>query len=172
MAQVTLGGFGHKKRANLGAILLDAVQTKRTLCLHRLAEDRNQAIRFGNFLANSAVSTHEMLVTAGRQTNERATGRHILAVMDTTDVQFPTQTDKKCGFGRGSDGTHPGLFFHPVLAVDAANGGIVGLTDRLYRHESHPGPCQHAENRHRAKGENPQKTHRGQQEIVPLARGC
>jgi len=131
MAQVTLGGFGHKKRAELGAILLDAVQTKRTLCLHRLAEDRNQAIRFSSFLANPAVSSHEMLVTAGRQTNERATGRHILAVMDTTDVLFPTQTANKRGFGMGSDGTHPGLFLHPVLAVDADNGGIVGLADCL-----------------------------------------
>ena len=63
MAQATLGGFGHGKRAETGALLLDAVQTKRTLCLHRLAEDRNQAIRFGGFLANPAVSSHEMLVT-------------------------------------------------------------------------------------------------------------
>jgi hypothetical protein len=129
MAQVTLGGFGHKKHAEVGAILLNAVQSKRTLCLHRLAEDRNQAVRFGNFLANPAVSSHEMLVTAGRQTNQRASGRHILAVMDTTDVLFPTQTANKRGFGMGSDGTHPGLFPHPVLAVDAANGGIVGLID-------------------------------------------
>jgi Transposase DDE domain len=129
MAQTVLGGFGHKKRAEIGAILLNAVESKRTLCLHRLADDRNQAIRFGDFLANPAVSSHEMVVTAGRQTNERATGRHILAVMDTTDVLFPTQTAKKRGFGMGSDGVHSGLFLHPVLAVDAANGGILGLID-------------------------------------------
>ncbi len=108
MAQVTHGSFGHKKRAELGAILLHAVQTKRTSCLHRLAEDRNQAIRFGNFLANPAVGPHEMLVTAGRQTNEHGAGRHILAVMDTTDVPFPTQSAGERGFGIGSDGTRPG----------------------------------------------------------------
>ena len=95
MAQGTLGGFGHKKRAETGALLLDAVTTKRTLCPHRLAKDRNQAIRVGNFLSNSAVSSHEMLVAAGHQTNERAAGRHILAVMDPADVLFPTQTTKK-----------------------------------------------------------------------------
>jgi hypothetical protein len=137
MAQMALGGFGHKKRAALGVILLAAVQSKRTLWLHRLAEDRNQAICFGNFLANPAVSSHEMLVTAGRQTNERAIGRHILAVMDTTDVLFPTQTANKRGFGTGSDGTHPGLFLHPVLAVDAANGGIVGLVDCIVMNRTH-----------------------------------
>ena len=58
-----------------------------------------------------------MLVTAGRTTNRHAAGRHVLAVMDTTDVLFPTQEANKRGFGPGSDGVHPGLFLHPVLAI-------------------------------------------------------
>ena len=57
------------------------------------------------------------------------TGRHVLAIMDTTDVLFPTQETKKRGFGLGSDGKHPGLFLHPILAVDAANSGVIGLVD-------------------------------------------
>jgi hypothetical protein len=129
MNQTALGSFGDKRRAELGAELLAAVQSKRTLCIHRLAEDRNQTIRFNNFLANPAVSTLEMLVTAGQQTNRRSDGRHVLAIMDTTDVLFPGQQANKRGFGPGSDGTHPGLFLHPVLAVDAANGGVIGLVN-------------------------------------------
>ena len=129
MKDTALGGFGDKRRADLGAVLLDAVERKRTLCIHRLAESRNQAIQFNNFLSNPAVSTHEMLVTAGRKTNRAAAGRHVLAIMDTTDVLFPTQETNKRGFGAGSDGVHPGLFLHPVIAVDATNGGIIGLVD-------------------------------------------
>ena len=129
MDEAALGRFGDKRLADLGTTLLGAVQSKQTLCLHRLAETRNQTIQFHNFLANPAVSSHEMLVAAGRKTNQGAAGRHILAIMDTTDVLFPTQEANKRGFGMGSDGTHPGLFLHPVLAVDAANGGIVGLVD-------------------------------------------
>jgi hypothetical protein len=49
--------------------------------------------------------------------------------MDTTDVLFPSQKANKQGFGLGSDGEHPGLFLHPVLGVDAANGGIIGLVN-------------------------------------------
>ena len=49
--------------------------------------------------------------------------------MDTTDVLFPSQQANKRGFGLGSDGEHPGLFLHPVLGVDAANGGIIGLVN-------------------------------------------
>jgi hypothetical protein len=129
MDEAALGRFGDKRREDLGAVLLSAVQSKRTLCIHRLAENRNQTLRFNNFLANPAVSTHEMLVTAGQKTNRRAAGRHVLGIMDTTDVLFPTQKNNKRGFGLGSDGTHPGLFLHPVLAVDAANGGVIGLVD-------------------------------------------
>jgi hypothetical protein len=33
--------------------------------------------------------------------------------------------------GPGSDGAFPGLFLHPVLAVDAANGGVIGFVDRI-----------------------------------------
>src|ERR1700722_3458944 len=129
MDETALGRFGDKRREDLGAMLLSAVQSKWTLCIHRLAEDRNQALRFNNFLANPAVSTHEMLVTAGQKTNRRAAGQHVLGIMDTTDVLFPTQTANKRGFGLGSDGAHPGLFLHPVLAVDAASGGVIGLVD-------------------------------------------
>jgi hypothetical protein len=66
MNEAALGGFGDKRREDLGAALLDAVESKRTLCIHRLAEDRNQTIRFNNFLSNPAVSTHEMLVTGAQ----------------------------------------------------------------------------------------------------------
>ena len=129
MDDAALGWFGDKRLADLGGVLLDAVQSKQTLCLHRLSEDRNQARQFNRFLSNRAVRSHEMLVTAGRRTGRSAAGRHILAIMDTTDVLFPTQEAGKRGFGMGSDGVHPGLFLHPVLAVDAADGGIVGLVD-------------------------------------------
>lgn len=129
MNEATLGRFGDKRLAEVGAALLNAVESKRTLCLHRLAAGRNQTLQFNNFLSNSAVSSQEMLVTAGRLTNQRAAGRHVLAIMDTTDVLFTTQVANKRGFGPGSDGEHPGLFLHPVLGVDAPTGGIIGLVD-------------------------------------------
>ena len=136
MVDTMLGGFGDERRAAVGAALLGAVQSKRTLCLHRLAETRNETLRFANFLSNPSVSSREMLVTAGRQTNQRVAGRHVLAIMDTTDVLFPTQWANKRGFGLGSDSVHPGLFLHPVLAVDASNGGVLGLVDCIVLNRS------------------------------------
>ena len=129
MIEAELGRFGDKRLACVGGALLRSMQSKRTFCVHRLGKDRNQTVQFGRFLANRAVTTHEMLVTAGRLTNQRAAGRHVLAIMDTTDLRFPTHEASKRGFGRDANDTCPGVFLHPVLTVDAGNGGVVGLLD-------------------------------------------
>jgi hypothetical protein len=124
-----LGRFGDARLEGVGGALLAAMQRRRTLCVHRLAETRNQALQFNRFLANRAVTTDEMLATAGRQTATRAAGRHVLAVEDTTELHFATHAASKHGFGKGGNGQDLGLFLHPVLAVDAAHGGVIGLVD-------------------------------------------
>ena len=75
------------------------------------------------------MTTHEMLATMRRLSDQRAAGRHVLAIMDTTDLRFPTHEASKRGFGRDDNDLCPGLFLHPVLAVDAGSGGIIGLVD-------------------------------------------
>jgi hypothetical protein len=129
MIEAELGRFGDKRLACVGGALLASMQSKRTFCMHRLARSRSQTVQFGRFLANPAVTTGEMLATAGRLTNQRAIGRHVLAIMDTTDLRFPTHEASKRGFGRDANDICPGLFLHPVMAVDAGTGGVVGLVD-------------------------------------------
>lgn len=124
-----LGEFGDKRLADVGVALLAAMQQRRTLCLHRLARDRNQALQFGRFLANPKVTTQEMLASAGQQTAQRVSSRHVLAIEDTTELHFPTHEASKHGFGKAGNGEDIGLFLHPVLAVDAATGGVIGLVD-------------------------------------------
>ncbi len=101
-------------------------------------KDRNQAIQFGRFLANPAVTVHEMLAAAGRLTNQRAAGRHVLAIMDTTKLDFPNHDASKHGFGNCGNGSHPGLFLHPVLGAplrfgQQALGAQPGLQHLLER---------------------------------------
>jgi hypothetical protein len=129
MVDSSLGGFGDKRLADVGGALLAAMQSKRTMCVHRLAKDRNQTVQFGRFLANPAVTAQEMLAHAGGLTNQRAAGRDVLAIMDTTDLRFASHEASKRGFGRDANDTCPGLFLHPVLAVEATTGGVIGLVD-------------------------------------------
>ena len=127
MVQDDLGGFGDARLRRVGARLLSAMREQPTLCLHALAEDRNEGLAFGRFLDHDAVSQAEMLVTAGRLTGQRAAGRHVLAIQDTTELNFPDHEGSKRGFGRSGNGQDIGLFIHPTIAVDAASGGVIGL---------------------------------------------
>jgi hypothetical protein len=127
MAPPQLGLFGNSRRAATGDALLAAMQSQRTMCLHALAEDRKQARQFGRFLDSEAVSRHEMLVHAGRRTAVRAAGRHMLVIADTSELNYASHTGRKVGFGSVGNGVDIGVLLHPIIAVDAEQGGLVGL---------------------------------------------
>lgn len=126
MSEGELGGFGDGRLRRVGGRLLAAMQQAPTMCVHALAETRKEAIQFGRFLDNPAVSADEMLVHAGSVTGTRVAGRHVLAIQDTTELHFASHGGKR-GFGTGGNGCDPGLFVHPVIAVDAVSDGVIGL---------------------------------------------
>ena len=140
MDQPQLGRFGDRRLAAVGDLLLAAMQKHRTMCLHALAENRGQARRFHRFLDNEGVSMREMLVHAGRQTAERAIGRHVLAIADTSELNYATHTGRKRGFGTVGNGEDIGVLLHPIIAVDAEQGGLIGLVgaEVINRPESLP----------------------------------
>jgi len=125
--QPQLGRFGDRRLAATGDALLAAMQKERTMCLTALSSDREEARRFNEFLDNEAVTRHEMLVQAGRLTARRAAGRHVLAVADTSEFNYATHTGRKVGFGTVGNGRDIGVLVHPIVAVDADHGGILGL---------------------------------------------
>lgn len=127
MDQHLLGSFGNSRLECVGGALLEAMQRKRTMCVHALAKCRSQARRFRGFLDNPAVSLHEMGVYAGRLTGKRAAGRHVLAISDTSELNYSAHAGRKRGFGTVGNGIDIGVFVHPIIAVDAERGGLIGL---------------------------------------------
>lgn len=127
MEQDHLGRFGDARLSCVGGTLLAAMQAKRTMCVHALARCRSEARQFQRFLDNDAVSIHEMLVHSGRQTGHRSGGRHVLAISDTSDLDYTSQTGRKRDFGTIGNGAGIGVLVHPVIAVDADRGGLIGL---------------------------------------------
>src|SRR3984885_2706567 len=127
MLQDDLGAFGDARLRRVGAALLDAMGKNTTTCIHALADDRKQELTFGRFLHQGTAGFGEMLTTPGRFTGRRAAGRHVLAIQDTTEFNFPRHAGSKHGFGRSGNDRDLGLFLHPTIAVDAVHGGIIGL---------------------------------------------
>lgn len=83
--------------------------------VRRLGGTRAGEIRITRFLHNPAVSVGEMVATAAARTWARLAGRHVLAIQDTTAVRAR------------ADGC--GVALHPVIAVDALEGTLLGLLD-------------------------------------------
>ena len=127
MEQPQLGRFGDRRLAGTGDALLAAMQRSRTMCLSVLAANRAETRRFTDFLDNEAVTRQEMLTHAGRLTAGRAAGRHVLAIADTSELNFAGHTGSKSGFGTVGNGCDIGVFVHPIVAMDADHGGILGL---------------------------------------------
>ena len=122
-----LGAFGDPRRAATGAQILDATKRQLTAAVPALAADRNQTRQFLTFLDSEHVTIQEMLAHAGQMTAVQAAGRHVLAICDTTEMNFASHAGRKRGFGTTGNGIDIGVFLHPTIAVDADGGGLLGL---------------------------------------------
>lgn len=102
-----------------GAFLLDRLiaSGSRRLRVRRLGGNRAGEIRLTRLLRNESFSCEEMLAEAAGRTADRCTGRHVLAIQDTTVLRSE---------GGG------GEYLHAVLALDAQDGAILGLIDGCF----------------------------------------
>ena len=78
-----------------------------------LGVDRAGEMRITRFARNPAVTIEEIVRTAAARTAANVAGRHVLAVQDTTTLR--------------DDGVHHSINLHPMIAVDAASGAMLGL---------------------------------------------
>ncbi|MGH7155527.1 MAG: hypothetical protein ACREF3_16490, partial [Acetobacteraceae bacterium] len=127
MPEHLLGRFGDRRLAATANALLEAMQKQQTMCLHGLADSREQKRRFNDFLDNEAVTRQEMLTHAGRLSAQRAAGRNVVVVSDTSEHNYAHHTGRKHGFGTVGNGVDIGVLIHPLVALDAATGGVIGL---------------------------------------------
>jgi hypothetical protein len=98
------------------------------VCLRRLAKgNRAQEMRFNRFLGNAKVTTAGVIESWSEGTVAAAEGRHVLAIQDTSEINFATTAKRRRGLGEIGKGNGRGVLLHPMLAVDAENGDCLGL---------------------------------------------
>lgn len=101
--------------------------SQQTVCLRKLAATRAREVQFGRWLANDKVTAQEIIAHACRRTGAVATGRHVLAIHDTTELNHQAHARRVSGLGTVGNGRDVGMFLHPLLAVDASDGSCLGL---------------------------------------------
>lgn len=122
-----MGSFGDRRLARNVNDLLRGMVEKRTVCLRRLGRSRADEVRFGRTLRNDRVAVSEMLVHAAEPLAAAARQRHVLAVQDTTDLNFQRHAGRSHGLGPVGNGRDLGLLVHPTVAVAAEDGTCLGL---------------------------------------------
>lgn len=123
-----IGLFWGSSPRQKGAALLQCMVVRGTVCVRRLARGRRpQEVGFGRFLANPKVTVDRVIEGWGDQTRSAVAGRHVLAIQDTTEINFRTKLGRRRGLGKIGKGGGRGVLLHGMLAIDADNGSCLGL---------------------------------------------
>ncbi len=110
-----------------GALLLRRMVEHPTCRLHALARGRAEEVKFGRWLRNSAVTVGALVAHCEARVVERVAGLHVLAIQDTTELNYERHAERTRGLGTVGNGRDRGLFLHPVLAVEAGSKRCLGL---------------------------------------------
>ena len=102
--------------------------TRESVCMRRLGGgQRSREVRFGRFLRNGKVTIDRLIEGWSEQTALAAAGRHVLAIQDTSEINFHTTPERQRGLGEIGKGIGRGVLVHAMLALDAVNGSCLGL---------------------------------------------
>jgi Transposase DDE domain len=121
--------FGDSRVAERAEWMVERIAATGSLVLRRIGEERSGEIAAQRFLSSRYASPDRIVRMLADRTAASCAGRRILAVQDTTEINFAGRVGKRRGFGPGGNGEAPGFFIHPVIAVDIASEAVLGLVD-------------------------------------------
>jgi hypothetical protein len=111
-----------------GAALLEPMVHAGSVCLRRLADGRRPCeVQFNRFLANPKVTVERLVAGWGEPTAAAALGRHVLAIQDTSEINFRTTRARTRGLGEIGKGVGRGVLLHAMVALDADSQACLGL---------------------------------------------
>lgn len=119
--------FGDKRLEQRGDRLLERMVEGGSCTLRRISEGRKDVLGFHRFLDNDKVSVEEIVAPAQARLSATACGLHVLAIQDTSEINFQRHAGRVRGLGPVGNGHDRGLFVHPVIAVAAEEGALLGL---------------------------------------------
>ncbi len=123
----TTYSFGDIRLDRRGAAMTEQIVATGSLVLRRFGGGRDGEVAAGRFLASPKVTTEAIIDAHSARTQAAAQGRRIVAIQDTTEVNFSGRDRSRKGLGRGGDGKSLGFFIHAVVAVDADSEDLVGV---------------------------------------------
>jgi Transposase DDE domain len=100
----------------------------KTVCLRRLGGNRATEVKFGRWLRNIKVKVSELIEQSLAKTAPLVENLHVLAIHDTTELNYQAHSKRTTGLGTVGNGSDQGLFMHPMLTLNADTGACLGLS--------------------------------------------
>jgi hypothetical protein len=114
--------------------LLECVCPRIHAGIRKLVDTRAELVGFVRLLRNVRVTPEKIVAAAAKRTAQAVAGRSVLLIEDTTEINYEAKRGRKRGLGQVGNGKDIGLFLHPVVAVDAEDGSVLGLAGaRIWR---------------------------------------
>jgi len=99
-----------------------------TICLRKLGKCRAGEVKLGRWLANDKVTKEELSDSICEKSRSLASNRHVLAIQDTTQLNYASKENRIKGLGPLGNGTTcKGFLLHAMLIVDAKENTCLGL---------------------------------------------
>lgn len=130
---------GNIRVAARGEWLLDRMAATGSLVARKVGVTRAGEMAVHRFLSSPYVSVESIVETLAARTAAQCAGRRVVAIQDTSEVNFRGRAAKRRGLGPGGNGSDPGFFLHPVIAVDIESAAVVGLVGaRIWTRDAMP----------------------------------
>src|SRR5262245_44516488 len=99
-----------------------------TVILRQLGLNRAGEVRLGRFLSNKKVTKEALIEAMQEKVGVAAKGRHVLAIQDTTEINYQKHKSRVKGLGLVGNGIDVGFFMHPMLVLDAQDKTCLGIS--------------------------------------------
>jgi hypothetical protein len=121
--------FGDVRLDRRGDTIGEQIVATGSLVLRRFGGGRSGELAAARFLASPKVTPEAIIDIHATRTEAAALGRRIVAIQDTTEVNFSGRDRSRKGLGPGADGKSLGFFIHAAVAVDADSETLLGVLD-------------------------------------------
>lgn len=121
-----------------GVWLFDQIVATGSLVLRKAGETRAGEVAVQRWLSSPRMTEDLILEASSARTGRSCAGGRVLAIQDTTEINFVRSAGRR-GLGPGGDGKTPGFFVHATVAVDADEEAVLGLVGaKIWSREAEP----------------------------------
>jgi|SRR5262245_22648654 len=133
--------LGDARRDKRAAWMFGRIVASGSLVLREIGETRSGEVGAHRLLSSDDVDSDALLIPHVARTVEACRGRRIVAAQDTTEINFDRSRQPVAGLGPTGNKDIRGFFMHPVVAVDADDGALLGVVGaRIWTREEEPTP--------------------------------